>query len=258
MNSRMRWLAIAVSLFLMCSGMAAGERLSLTGITRGEFASEAMQSVCPMPDGETYTQITDDGNRIVSYSFRTGKEVQVLFDVATARGFQLSRVDGYILSPDGRRMLIQTETKPIYRHSFTAVYYIFDIRNNKLTPLSDGGPQQTPVFSPDGNQIAFVRENNIYLVKLLYDNAESQVTKDGKRNAIINGIPDWVYEEEFSTNSSMVFSADSRQIVWIRYDESAVKQYSMQLFKGLAPERSEYAEYPGDYTYKYPVPGQVN
>ena len=109
MNSRMRWLAIAVSLFLMCSGMAAGERLSLTGITRGEFASESMRSVCPMPDGETYTQITDDGNRIVSYSFRTGKEVQVLFDVATARGFQLSRVDGYILSPDGRRMLIQLQ-----------------------------------------------------------------------------------------------------------------------------------------------------
>ena len=95
MNNRKRWLAIAVSLFLMFSGMAAGERLSLTDITRGEFAAESMRSVCPMPDGETYTQITDDGKRIVSYSFRTGKEVQVLFDVATARGFQLSRVDGY-------------------------------------------------------------------------------------------------------------------------------------------------------------------
>jgi dipeptidyl-peptidase-4 len=114
------------------------------------------------------------------------------------------------------------------------------------------------VFSPDGNQIAFVRDNNIFLVKLLYDNAESQVTKDGKRNEVINGIPDWVYEEEFSTNSSMVFTADSKQILWIRYDESAVKQYSMQLFKGLKPTRTEFAEYPGDYTYKYPVPGQVN
>ena len=103
-----------------------------------------------------------------------------------------------------------------------------------------------------------MRDNNICLVKLLYDNAESQVTKDGKRNEIINGIPDWVYEEEFSTNSSMVFSADSRQIVWIRYDESAVKQYSMQLFKGQSPELQAFAEYPGDYTYKYPVPGQVN
>ena len=240
------------------SGMHAGEKLSLKEMTRGAFRSEVMQAVRPLADGETYGQMSADGKRVESYSFRTGQQVAVLFDVATARGAKLEEVDDYIMSPDGRRMLIQTQTKPIYRHSFTAVYYIYDIRNNKLEPLSDGGPQQTPVFSPDGNQIAFVRDNNIYLVKLLYDNAESQVTKDGKRNEIINGIPDWVYEEEFSTNSSMVFSADSKQLVWIRYDESAVKQYSMQLFKGLYPERTEFAEYPGAYTYKYPVPGEVN
>lgn len=245
-------------LTLSVSVMLAGETLTLEDITRGAFRSESMQAVQPLPDGETYGQISDDGKRVESYSFRTGKQVGVLFDAATARGVQIDRVDGYIVSPDGRRMLIQTQTRPIYRHSFTAVYYIYDIRNNKLEPLSEGGPQQTPQFSPDGNQIAFVRENNIYLVKLLYDNAESQVTKDGKWNEVINGIPDWVYEEEFSTNTSMVFSADSRQIVWIRYDESAVRQYSMQLFKGMAPERSEFAGYPGDYTYKYPVPGQVN
>ena len=240
------------------SGMHAGEKLSLKEMTRGAFRSEVMQAVRPLADGETYGQMSADGKRVESYSFRTGQQVAVLFDVTTARGAKLEEVDDYIMSPDGRRMLIQTQTKSIYRHSFTAVYYIYDIRNNKLEPLSDGGPQQTPVFSPDGNQIAFVRDNNIYLVKLLYDNAESQVTKDGKRNEIINGIPDWVYEEEFSTNSSMVFSADSKQLVWIRYDESAVKQYSMQLFKGLYPERTEFAEYPGAYTYKYPVPGEVN
>lgn len=236
----------------------AGEKLSLVDITQGCFRSETMQAVSPMTDGETYSQISDNGRRVISYSFRTGKQVSVLFDAATARGEQIDRVEGYIISPDGRRMLIQTKTEPIYRHSFTAVYYIYDIRNNKLEPLSDGGPQQTPQFSPDGNQIAFVRDNNIYLVKLLYDNAESQVTKDGKFNEVINGIPDWVYEEEFSTNSSMVFSADSKQIVWIRYDESHVKQYSMQMFKGLAPDLGEYAEYPGEYVYKYPVPGQMN
>ena len=258
MNRKAIVWATSLCLMVSFSGMRAGEKLSLKAITRGEFRSEIMQAVRPLADGETYGQMSADGKRVESYSFRTGQQVAVLFDVATARGAKLDQVDDYIMSPDGRRMLIQTQTKPIYRHSFTAVYYIYDIRNNILEPLSDGGPQQTPVFSPDGNQIAFVRDNNIFLVKLLFDNAESQVTKDGKRNEIINGIPDWVYEEEFSTNSSMVFSADSKQIVWIRYDERAVKQYSMQLFKGLAPERKEFAEYPGAYTYKYPVPGQVN
>ena len=253
-----RALCLSGALCLAGLSVFAGGKLDLKAITKGEFSQETMTAVRPSADGETYTQISADGKQIVSYSFRTGKQESVVFDAATARGGQVSRVDNYIMSPDGRRILIQTQTKPIYRRSFTAVYYIYDIRNNKLEPLSDGGPQQTPVFSPDGNQIAFVRDNNIFLVKLLYDNAESQVTKDGKRNEVLNGIPDWVYEEEFSTNSSMVFSADSKQIIWIRYDETDVKQYSLQLFKGLYPEKKEYLEYPGFYTYKYPVPGQVN
>ena len=255
---RLRDFILSVAVGVACSSVAAGEQLDLKSITQGKFSQQTMTAVRPSAGGETYTQISADRKQIVSYSFRTGKQEQVIFDASTARGGKVNKVDNYIMSPDGQRILIQTDTKPIYRRSFTATYYIYEIRNNKLVPLSDGGPQQTPVFSPDGNQIAFVRDNNIFLVKLLYDNAESQVTKDGKRNEVLNGIPDWVYEEEFSTNSSMVFSADSKQIIWIRYDESQVKQFSLQLYKGMAPERPEYAEYPGTYSYKYPVPGQVN
>ena len=247
---------IALAMTAACA--MAGEKLSLKDVVGGTFRSESMTAVTPMADGETYAQISADGKRIVAYSFRTGKQTAVLFDAETARGPKVNRVDGYIMSPDGKRMLIQTQTKPIYRRSFTATYYIYMIQNNKLEPLSDGGPQQTPVFSPDGNVIAFVRDNNIFLVKLLYDNAESQITKDGKFNEVINGIPDWVYEEEFSFNSALVFSANSEQVVWVRFDESKVKQYSMQLFKGMAPEREEYRDYPGEYSYKYPVPGGQN
>ena len=248
-----------VGLFVLCcSSASAGEKLTLKDITAGKFRSKSMTEVRPMADGETYAQISDGGKRIITYSFRTGLQTGVLFDVTTVQGADIDEVEGYIMSPDNSRILIQTDTKAIYRRSFTATYYIYNIHTNQLEPLSDGGPQQTPLFSPDGNLITFVRDNNIFLVDLLNGKAECQVTMDGKFNEVINGIPDWVYEEEFSTNSSMVFSADSRQIVWIRYDESAVKQYSMQLFKGQKPERSEFAEYPGDYTYKYPVPGQVN
>ncbi|WP_036880557.1 S9 family peptidase [Xylanibacter oryzae] len=238
--------------------MNAGNKITVKQITDNTFKQETLDDVTTLNDGEAYAQISSDGKQIVKYSFKTGKPIGALFDVNTVRGKKIQNVDGYIMSPDGKRILIQTQTKRIYRRSFTAEYYIYDINNNKMVPLSDRGPQQTPLFSPDGNNIAFVRQNNIYLVKLLYDNSESQVTIDGKFNGIINGIPDWVNEEEFSTARSMVFTADSKMICWIRYDESNVKQYSLQLFKGLEPERNEFAEYPGQYSYKYPVPGEAN
>ena len=245
-------------LLTAASTVLAAQQLSLKDVTGGTLRAETMVAVEPLQDGESYAQISSDGKQIVKYSFKTGKQTGVIFDAQTARGPKVEKVDGYVMSPDGQRLLIQTQTKSIYRHSFTATYYIYSVQNNKLEPLSDGGPQQTPVWSPDGNQVAFVRDNNIYLVKLLYNNAESQVTKDGKVNEIINGLPDWVNEEEFSFNSAMVFTADSKQIVWVRYDESRVKQYSMQLFKGSKPEREEYATYPGFYTYKYPKAGEDN
>lgn len=235
-------LLLAVTLMTALVSVAAG-RLDLKEITAGKFRGESMAAVTPLNDGESYAQLSSDKQRIVQYSYKTGQQTGVLFDAATAKGAQLSVIDGYIVSPDGQRLLIQTNTKGIYRRSFTATYYIYTVRNNRLAPLSDNGPQQAPVFSPDGLQIAFVRDNNIFIVKLLYDNAEVQITKDGKRNEIINGIPDWVNEEEFSMYRSMVFTADSKQLVWVRYDESKVGEYTLPL---------------SQYTYKYPFAGDQN
>lgn len=250
-----------IVIFVACAilAFAQGSReLNLKKIVKGEYRAEGIRGVTPMADGETYSQISQDGKQIVKYSFKTGKEVGVIFDVATARECTFKTLDGYIMSPDEKTILIQTETAAIYRRSFTAVYHLFSIRNNKLEPLSEGGPQQVPLFSPDGTQIAFVRDNNIFLVKLLYGNSESQVTTDGKFGEVLNGIPDWVNEEEFGYNRAFDFSADSKMIAYIRFDETKVPMFSFMLYQGQFPSLNQYTDYPGTYSYKYPEAGKVN
>ena len=253
----MKKLAFIMILLAVMLGVRA-EQVTLKGIAKGEYRTENIYGLKPMLDGEHYTQMSSDKKKIVKYSFKTGKEVGIVFDVEKARDIHLKTFDGYIMSPDEKLILIQTETKYIYRRSFTAVYYIYDVKNNRMQALSNNGPQQAPLFSPDGFQVAFVRNNNIFLVKLLFGNNESQVTKDGEFNKIINGIPDWVYEEEFSFNRAFDFSADSKMIADIRFDESEVPQFSFPWYKGRFPTKKEYAEYPGAYTYKYPKAGARN
>ena len=238
---------------------AQGSPLTLKEVVGYAYSPQYIYGVRSMNDGERYTQLSPDHKKIIISSFKTGKEVATLFDVNDIkRGAKLNYIDGYTLSPDESRILIQTQTKAIYRRSFTAVYYLYDIANKTLEPLSEGGPQQVAKFSPDGNVVGFVRDGNLFVVKLLYGNAETQVTKDGKFNEVINGIPDWVNEEEFSTNCSFDFSADSKMLAWVRYDESQVPIYRMQMWKGAAPAMTENDEYPGEYAYKYPVAGATN
>lgn len=243
---------------MFVTSMSAAEKLSIKDITSGKFAAKTVNGINPIEGTDTYARISDDGKRVESYSFKTGKKIATLFDVDNTMGKKIKDFDGYILSPDGTRMLIQTETERIYRRSFRATYYIYTIASHKLARLSDGDKQQVPVWSNDGLQVAFVRDNNIFLVKLLYDNAEIQVTKDGKRNEVINGLPDWVNEEEFGFNRALTFNADGTMICWLRYDEQRVKTYSLQMYKGLKPEKMENDIYPGYYEYKYPKAGEDN
>ena len=238
--------------------MSAGGKLTISDITGGKFAAKTVNGINPIEGTDTYARISDDGKRVECYSFKTGKLVSTLFDVTHTMGKKIDDFDGYELSPDGKRMLIQTNTERIYRRSFKADFYIYTIASRRLDRLSDGDKQQVPTWSPDAQQVAFVRDGNIYLVKLLYDNAEIQVTKDGKFNEVINGLPDWVNEEEFGFNRALTFNADGTMLCWLRYDESRVKTYSLQMYKGLEPEKTENATYPGFYSYKYPKAGEDN
>ncbi len=235
------------------------EKLNLKDLTSGKYAAKRIYGVHPLNDGERYSQLSTDAKQIVAYSFRTGEKSSVLMDVEQTKGkVKIDRIEGYIMSPDEKNILIQTQTQAIYRRSKTAVYYIYNIINRTLMPLSDGGPQECPVWSPDGYMVAFVRDNNIFLVKLLYNNSESQITKDGAHNKVINGKPDWVNEEEFVTNRSLTFTSDNSMLCWIRYDETNVPTFSFPWYKGMNPEKTEYLTYPGSYAYKYPMAGEEN
>lgn len=252
-----RLLTFCVMALLSTANIMASSKLDLKSITKGDFSAEYLSGINPVSGTDQYASIKD-GKQIIQYSFKTGKQTAVLFDVAHTMGEKVEEIDGYSFSPDGTKMLIQTKTEKIYRRSFKAQFYIYTIASKKLEKLSDGGMQQVPTWSPTGQQIAFVRDGNIFLVKLLYDNAETQVTKDGKFGEVINGLPDWVNEEEFGFNKALVFNADGTKLCWLRYDESKVKSYSLQMFKGLKPEKMENADYPGLYTYKYPKAGEQN
>ncbi|MBR4783236.1 MAG: S9 family peptidase [Bacteroidaceae bacterium] len=245
-----------LALLIIFLSAQAGKDIDFRTAISGVFWGDGIYGVKPLKDGETYAR--SNGTRILRYSFKTGQEVGTIMDLANVKGTSLHSFSDFIMAPDESRILLQTNTKSIYRHSKTAEYYIYTVSNNTLEPLSKNGPQQEPLFSPDGNQVAFVRDNNLFLVKLLYNNSESQITEDGKFNYVLNGIPDWVYEEEFTYSRAFDFSADGTMLAWVRFDETEVPLYEMQMFKGLSPEHKENAAYPHDYCYKYPVAGEQN
>ncbi len=214
----------------------------------------AVKNVESTNDGEAYYRLSDDGSRIDKINYKTGAVDETVFDASTARNCPVKKWHGFSISPDETKILLYTNSVSIYRHSFKADYYVFEIKRNNMKPLSVNGSQQAAKFSPDGRMVAFVRDNNVYVSKLDYG-TEIPVTTDGKTNTVINGTPDWVYQEEFGTTSSLAWSPDNTVLSFIRWDESAVPLYNIQFYEGACNPREECALYPCTFSYKYPVAG---
>ena len=234
------------------AGAQTGDKsVSLKEITDGMFRQKtAVGEMRSLPDGEHYTAMNAERNMIVKYSYRTGKAVDTLFNATTARECEFTKFDGYTISSTGHHILVWRETEPIYRRSYKAAVYDYDVRRNYIKPITDSKEKvMIPTFSPDGRMCAFVKDNNIWIRKFDFD-TEVQVTKDGALNKILNGTTDWVYEEEFAVTNLMAWSPDSEYLAYVRTDETEVPEYSMQVYgEGL---------YPSYYNFKYPKAGQKN
>lgn len=239
----------------------AGSASASEGIAEYVYPANAVNSPSGMTyvaDGKSYVALNEDKTQIVRYDIKSGKELGVVLDVTKTRDYQLDKIGGFLFSPDESHILVYSEAEYVYRRSFVAEYYVYEVRHNVLKPLSkEFGKQRSPIWSPDGRMIAFVADNNIYISKLDYK-TEVAVTKDGEYNKIINGVPDWAYEEEFTTTCSMAWAPDNMTLCYIKYNETDVPLYSFPLYEGYCDPKKEYALYPGSYTYKYPVSGEPN
>lgn len=246
-------LALAVSLFgaSLAYAQNGNKPVELKDITDGVFSQvTSIGEMRSLPDGEHYTAMNNERTMIVKYSYRTGEAVDTLFNAGTARECSFSDFDGYEISSTGHHILLWRGREPIYRRSFRAEVYDYDVRRNYVKPITDSGEKvMIPTFSPDGRMCAFVKDNNIWIRKFDYD-TEVQVTKDGETGKILNGITDWVYEEEFAVTNLMAWSPDSEYLAFVRSDETNVPEYSMQIYGDDL--------YPTYYKFKYPKAGERN
>jgi dipeptidyl-peptidase-4 len=237
--------------FVVCLQAQTGNKpLLLNDIVEKKYTPPDGGEIRSTPDGEHYTILSADKKAILKYAYKTGQLVDTLFQVDKARETRLTNIEGYLISNTGYRILVWNKKEFIYRRSWKADIYDYDVRRNYLKPLSDTkGKLMIPTFSPDGRMCAFVRENNIWLKKFDYD-TESQLTKDGAAGKILNGITDWAYEEEFTVTNLLAWSPDNNLLAFVKSDESGVPTFNFPVFDG--------ALYPDNYSYKYPKAGQNN
>nr|WP_315208638.1 S9 family peptidase [uncultured Flavobacterium sp.] len=241
---------IALFLFL-CFTVVGQQKITIDELYNGTFRAQGMDELQSMKNTNQYTVLNADRQsrsmQIDLYDFATLKKVSTLIDTKSHRELS-GGIDSYTFDASEKMILLACNTNQIFRHSFTADYYLYDIANKKLKKLFDFQVQE-PTFSPDGKKIAYAKENNLYVYDLA-SNKSTPITTDGQKNSIINGITDWVYEEEFAFVNAFDWSADSKKVAYIRFDESQVPEFSMSMFGQEL--------YPMMQTFKYPKAGEKN
>ncbi len=253
MNFRSIFISL-LAIAILLSNSVAQKNITLEDIWQSrKLNSNLVYGLASMKDGVHYTSMERKNNvfEIVKFEYKTGKKVATILsaDDLTFNGTTLN-IDDYFFNADETKLLIATETEPIYRRSSQAFYFIVDLKTKKITPLAPFtiGKQRLAEFSPDGKMVAFVRKNNVFIYEII-SGREIQVTSDGKENAIIYGATDWVYEEELSFSKAFEWSPNSKYLAFYRFNETKVMEFEMEIYGDL---------YPFQYRFKYPKAGEDN
>ncbi|AYN05426.1 S9 family peptidase [Flavobacterium sp. 140616W15] len=234
----------------ICFTVFGQQKITVDDVFSGIFRTKEMFKLQSLQNANQYTVLNFDRTsrsmQIDLYDYATLKKVTTLID--TKNHSELPMINSYAFDASEKNILLACNSTKIFRHSFTADYYLYNIDSKELTKLFDFQVQE-PTFSPDGQKIAYAKENNLYVYDLA-SKKSTQITTDGKKNSIINGITDWVYEEEFAFVRAFDWSKDSKKVAYIRFDESMVPEFSMSIFKTDL--------YPKIETFKYPKAGEKN
>ena len=241
-----------ITLFLLTTfSVVAQQKITVEEIYTGAFRAKGMDELQSMKNTNQYTVLNADratkSQQIDLYDFATLKKVSTLIDTKNFKELSDEGIDSYVFSSDEKKILLANNTNQIFRHSFTADYFLYDTVDKKLSGFL--GQVQEPTFSPDGTKIAYAKANDLYIYDIT-SRTTTRVTNDGVKNAVINGITDWVYEEEFAFVRAFDWSTDSKKLAYIKFDESEVPQFSMDMYKKDL--------YPTSETFKYPKAGEKN